>query len=351
VQLRKLGLLSIVSPAYNEGEVLRSLCEQVLKVMEAQGYKFELIIVNDGSTDSSLEILRDLHKSDGRIHYLNLSRNFGTQGALMAGFEHSSGDVVISIDADLQNPPDLIPKMVKAWENGYDVVNAAKRENKSVFFLRRFIDRFFYAVFNLFSGIKLRGHSDFRLMDRMVVNVLCRMPEGNKFLRGLTSWIGFNQTSIEYDVPSRYLGRSHYQFIRLAKLAVDAIFSFSKVPIRLFTLIGVIVSFGAFLYGSYFVVLKIIVSLTDYDRTFPPGWMTIVIVMLFLGGIQLMGIGLLGEYLGRVFDEVKGRPSYLIREGTLKRKEHSHKDDKIIAHADDDGAPKGATDKIFDSLE
>ncbi len=315
---RRLKLISIVAPAYNEEENLIPLYERIKAVMEKIGRDFELIIVENGSIDRSLQILKDIHKKDSRVHYLSLTRNFGHQGALIAGIEYSRGDVVISMDADLQHPPEVIPEMIRLWENGYDLIYTTKRSQKDQLLIRKILNRFFYLLMNRLSGIELHGESDFRLMDRTVVSVFCSLPERNKFLRGLTAWIGFRQIGIEYDVAPRIAGFSKFKFIHLIELAIDGIFAFSITPLRIFTIIGLMISTSSFIYGIYISVLKIYERITSNYNWAPPGWVTLAFVMLFFGGIQLIGIGLLGEYLGRVYDEVKRRPVYIVREGTLK---------------------------------
>lgn len=324
---RTPGLVSIVAPAYNEEESLPHLCERVRGVMEGLGRDFELIIVENGSVDRSLEILKDQHHKDGRIHYVSLSRNFGHQGALIAGLEHARGDVVISMDADLQHPPEVIPEMLKLWEDGYEVVYTIKRENVTQPFLRRLINRQFYAFMSRASGLELTGgQSDFRLMDRKAVDALIRMPERNKFLRGLSRWIGFRQVGIEYDVPPRFAGESKFRLGHLLRFALDGILSFSVVPLRVFTLLGLAVSLTSFLYGVYILAIGTHAYLTGYHGRIPPGWTTVGAAVFFFGGVQLIGIGLLGEYLGRVYDETKGRPAYLVREDSLTEEKRSHCD-------------------------
>jgi dolichol-phosphate mannosyltransferase len=317
--LRIPGLISVVAPAYNEEESLPHLYERVRDVMEGLGKDFELIVVENGSTDRSLEILKGLHLKDERVNYLSLSRNFGHQGALIAGLEHSKGDAVISMDADLQHPPELIPEMLRLWEEGYEVVYTIKRENMAQPFSRRLVNRLFYSFLSRVSGLELSGgQSDFRLMDRKAVDALCRMPERNKFLRGLARWIGFRQAGIEYDVPPRFAGESKFRFSHLLRFALDGILSFSIIPLRLFTLFGLVVSGVAFLYGLFIIGSGAYAFFTGYHGRIPPGWATVGAAVFFFGGVQLMGIGLLGEYLGRVYDEAKERPIYLVREDSLQ---------------------------------
>ena len=316
--LEALELVSIVAPAYNEEESVGLLYERVRAVMEEQGKDFELIVVENGSVDRTLEILKELHAQDARINYLSLSRNFGHQGGLVAGLDHSRGDVVISMDADLQHPPELIPQMLGLWSEGYDIVYTTKREVASQSLARRHFNRIFYASVSRLSGLELSGgQSDFRLMDRKTVDALKSMPERNKFLRGLTRWIGFRQVGIDYDVPPRSAGRSKFRFAHLIRFALDGILSFSILPLRLFTLLGAVISLLAFVYGLYILIQGMYAFMTGYHGRTPPGWATVGAAIFFFGGVQLLGIGLLGEYLGRVYDEVKERPAFLVQEHSL----------------------------------
>ena len=315
--IREPKRISIVAPAFNEERILQQFYERVKNVLESTGYPFELVIVENGSTDESLEILKRIRKSDPRLHYISLTRNFGHQGALIAGLENACGDVVILMDADLQHPPELIPEMLDHWKRHYDVVYTVKRDAKAQPFLRRVLDRWFYGLMQKLSGIELYGQSDYRLMDRKAVEALCALPERNKFLRGLTRWVGFHQIGVSYDVAPRPAGESKFRLSHLIKFAVDGIFSFSIIPLRLFVFIGIFISLGSFVYGIYLVILQFYAVLTGSgENIFPSGWTTLIFVMLFLGGVQLIGIGLLGEYLGRVYDEVKGRPAYIIQQSS-----------------------------------
>lgn len=317
---RALKLVSIIAPAYNEEANLPLLYKRICAVMEKVNKNFEIIVIENGSADTSLDILKELHGKDGRLNFLSLTRNFGHQGALLAGLDHSKGDVVISMDADLQHPPELIPEMLERWKDGYDVVYTLRRQNKAQSFLRKAFGSFFYILMNKLSGIELHGQSDFRLMDRKAVDIICKLQERNKFLRGLNSWIGFRQIGLKYDLGLRKAGKSKFRFIHLVELAIDGVFSFSIIPLRIFTLCGLAISFVSFIYGIYLSVLKIYMCIGGYYNNWsPPGWVTLVFVMLFFGGIQLLGIGLLGEYIGRVYDEVKRRPSYIIREDSFAK--------------------------------
>ena len=325
VRPRQKLLISIVAPAFNEEKNLNDLYARICEVMVPQKHDFELLIVENGSTDNSLALLKELHRKDPRVNYLSFTRNFGHQGGLLAGLEHCRGDVVISMDADLQHPPELIPEMLRLWEEGYNVVHTKKRSNKTQFFIRKWINNVFYYWMKILSGIEMIGQSDYRLLDRQVLDVLCNLPERNKFLRGLTPWLGFSQTEIMYDPAPRKAGKSKFPFLHLVRLAVDGIFSFSIVPLRTFIFLGLFISFGSFGYGLYILILKMVSVIgVGIDYYVPSGWTTIILLMLFLGGVQLIGIGMLGEYLGRVYDEVKGRPVYIVKEGSVKIRRNKH---------------------------
>lgn len=309
--------LSIVIPAFNEAENIPELYARICQVMKNEHYDFELLIVENGSVDQSLEILKGLNQKDKRVQYLSLTRNFGHQGALIAGLENSRGDIVITMDADLQHPPEVISQMLREWEKGFEIVYTIKRYEKSYSFLRKMVDNAFYFIMNKLSGIVLHGQSDFRLLDRKVVDAICHMPEKNKFLRGLTMWVGFRHTGVEYDVTARFAGSSKFRMNHLIKLAVDGIFSFSIIPLRIFTFTGLFISALSFAWGIYYSIMRFVSYLNGDTSSYPLGWATIIIAMLFLGGVQLIGIGLLGEYIGRVYDEVKARPDYIIREKSI----------------------------------
>ena len=315
---RARDLISIVVPVRNEQDSIPQLHKRVQSVMEQGAFPYELIVIDDGSTDRSLDILKQLQDQDSRVNYLSLSRNFGHQSAILAGLEHSRGDAVISMDADLQHPPELVLRMLELWRQGYEVVYTVKRQDHSLNLFRRASHRFFYWVLSKLSGMKLSfGQTDFRLMDRKVVDAICKMPERKKFLRGLVSWIGFRQTQVEYDVPTRFAGESKLHGLRhRIGFALDGILAFSVVPLRVFIFFGLFVSTTALLYGAYVTGLALHDLITGGSRLVL-GWATVVAAIMFIGGVQLIGMGILGEYLIRVFDEAKQRPSYLIREKSL----------------------------------
>lgn len=312
------SLVSVVVPALNEMENLPHLYEHVRSVLESTGWKFELIVVDDGSTDRTLAVLKELRLRDPRVQYLSLSRNFGHQAALLAGLESIQGDVVISMDADLQHPAELIPRMLSLWLEGYDVVHTAKRSDDSAGWFRKVTAKAFYKIFSVLCDVQLAfGQSDFRLLDARVARELCQIPEHDKFLRGLVEWMGFRQARLDYDVTPRFAGRPTYSLARRLRFHANGILSFSIVPLRLFTIFGLMVSVPAGLYGLLALVEGIYGLVFGYPGWIVRGWASVVASVTFLGGVQLIGVGILGEYLGRVFEQIKGRPAYLVRETSM----------------------------------
>ena len=310
-------LITITAPAWNENDNLTELCNQIIHYVKKKTNNYEVIIVENGSSDKSLELLKNLNKKNKKIHYIKLSRNFGYYGGLVAGMEYSSGDIVITMDADLQHPPDLIPTMIEKWEEGFDIVGTIKIKNIQYGRLRSFFNFIYYKTLEIFSGISKEYHnSDYRLLDRKALNSLISLPEKQKYLRGLTSWIGYNSIIIPFKVPLRFAGDSKYSIIGLFSVAVSGILSFSIIPLRLISLLGLIIS----------IICSIITFYTLLDWYFvisnkpPPGWMTLLVGIYFIGGIQLISIGLLGEYLGQTLTETRKRPSYIIDETTLTNK-------------------------------
>ncbi|MGC9221241.1 MAG: glycosyltransferase family 2 protein [Solirubrobacteraceae bacterium] len=302
---RQIGLLSVVAPVHNEQESLREFYTRVSTALA--GITIEIILVDDGSTDASSDLLDELARSDPRVKVLHLSRNFGHQPALTAGLDHAAGDAVVMLDADLQDPPEVILEMLERWRSGADVVYAVRgeREGESYFKLRT--AALFYKLFDRLSTVPFKDQSgDFRLLDRTALNALLSMRETSRFLRGMTVWIGYTQASVVYRREARYAGRTKFTLPRMLRFSMDALTSFSNRPLQVATLLGFVISCIAFLAIPLVIVLK---ALGHYL----PGFSTVEITMLLLGGIQLTTIGVVGEYVGRVFDEVKGRPLYLVR--------------------------------------
>lgn len=301
------GTLSIVMPVYNEEEVLTKTLNRLDEIFSPLNYDFEILLIDDGSDDRSWEIITNASNEDSSITGIKLSRNFGQQPAISAGLERSVGDAVIILDADLQNPPTLIPDFIEKWESGYDVVYGIFQSREGPF-LKRLCVKFFYGVLLNLTYISIpKNAADFSLMSRRVVNELNKLPERQKFVRGLRAWVGFSQTGIAYDKPAREDGRSKYTFGKLFQLAVDGILSFSSFPLRLAIFVGVIVSLTGFCYNGYIVYHKIFYGA-------PAGWTSLASLELTIGGIQLLILGIIGEYIGRVYEEAKQRPEYIVQD-------------------------------------
>jgi glycosyltransferase involved in cell wall biosynthesis len=301
--------ISLACPFYNESGMVTLFFSRVVPVLESVGLAFEIVCVNDGSKDATLEELLRGQAADGRIVVVDLSRNFGKEAALTAAIDHARGDAVIPIDADLQDPPELIPSLVNKWLEGFDVVVAHRLNRSSDGLMKRMTAEWFYRIHNAISEIDVPANvGDFRLMDRRVVEVLKRLPERRRFMKGLFAWVGFRTAVVEYTRDARAVGRTKFSAWRLWNLALEGITSFSTVPLRLWTYIGSGVALLAFLYGSFIVARTLILGVDV------PGYASLLSVILFLGGIQLIGIGVLGEYIGRVYGETKHRPVYVVRE-------------------------------------
>jgi dolichol-phosphate mannosyltransferase len=298
-------MISVVIPCFNEEVVLPTLYSQLTKVAETWDEAYEVIICDDSSEDNTWAIINDIHKSDSRWKAIRFSRNFGQQMAISAGLKYAVGDCTVIMDADLQDPPEIIARFIKKWKKGYDVVYGIRANRKEGIFKRACYSGF-YRVLTKIAKIKIQADSgDFCLMDRRIVEILNSMPERNRFIRGLRAWTGFKQAGIEYDRMARAGGRPKYTFFKLFKLAADGVFSFSISPIRLATYIGLFVSFISFLAAILIFFWRIF---SDYDL---PGYATTILSILFLGGIQLIAMGVIGEYIGRIYDEVKKRPPWI----------------------------------------
>ncbi len=313
-------LVSVAFPVFNEAENLEMLHAEVTRALETTGLAFELIFVDNGSTDASLSIIKRLSETDPRVEFVSLSRNFGHQGALLAGISHAQGEAVITMDADLQHPSALLPEMVRLWQEGFEVVFTRKRRYP-VHGMRLRQVKLFYWLMSKWSGLHLSfGQSDFRLLDRKVFEVFLRMPEARKFLRGLVEWVGFRQTGLEYDPLPRHAGESKFPFRALVSFAVDGIISFSLLPLRWSLGLGFIVASMSFVYGIAMVVMGLL-NYAGMSVPLPPGWATLVVSILFLSGIQLIAIGMLGEYVGRIFEQTKGRPEFIVRAASVSERE------------------------------
>ncbi|MFH1514593.1 MAG: glycosyltransferase family 2 protein, partial [bacterium] len=280
---------------------------------------FELILIDNGSEDNSLEIIKAIRINDPRIKYLSLSRNFGHQGAILAGLRYASGDAVISLDGDLQHPPEIIPDMIRLWREGYEVVYTYKKEQFINFDFRILLTKLFYKFINIISDLKLSfGQSDFRLLDRKIVAIINQMGETDKFLRGLVNWVGFRQTGIEYEPAQRKRGESKFYLRHYIAFALNGTFSFSTVPLRISMYIGMLMTSVFGILAVYYVILGLSHFFLKEGIMLPPGWLTIVTSILFLGGIQLMSIGIIGEYIGRIFMQTKSRPEFIIKDQDLE---------------------------------
>jgi glycosyltransferase involved in cell wall biosynthesis len=307
-------IVSIVVPLYNESQNVAPLLERIGDVLERlhAEYDGEIVVVNDGSTDGTADAVRREMERRAHVVLVNLSRNFGHQLAATAGIEIAAGDVVVLMDGDLQDPPELVDTFLRKWRQGYDVVYAVRRTRPGESRFKLVTARVFYRIIKRLTKISIPlDAGDFRLMSRRVVDALRRSPERNRFLRGMVSWVGYNQTAIEYDRDVRYAGATKYPLGKMIRFAMDGITSFSDIPLRFASYFGFTVSAVAFIYALLVIGFKLF-SLRPPAYT--PGWASTIVAVLFLGGAQLMSLGILGEYLGRVYDEVKGRPLYLISE-------------------------------------
>jgi polyisoprenyl-phosphate glycosyltransferase len=305
-------LLSVVVPVFNEQDVIEPLHSRLLQILDPARIDFEVIFVDDGSKDRSAEMLDAICRADSRFNVLHFSRNFGHQPAVTAGLHAVRGQCAVVIDADLQDPPELILDMLKLWREGYEVVYAQKTEREGSGFLIGHAYRLFYRLVGSLSEVEIpRDSGDFSLMDRRVVDLLNSMPERNRYVRGLRAWLGFRQTAIKFERPARLAGQTKYNFGRLIGLAVDGVLSVSTAPLRLAMYMGFLSSFGSFLLGIIFAIQQI--SGTSHAAR---GWASTIVVILFLGGVQLICIGFIGEFIGRIYDEVKQRPMYVVARST-----------------------------------
>jgi len=299
--------LSVVVPLYNEEENVPELHRRLSATLNGRGIPHLLWFVNDGSRDRTLERLRDLALADRRVRVLSFSRNFGHQISISAGLNHADGDAVVVMDADLQDPPEMIPDLLERWADGYDVVYAVRRKRKEGA-LKRMAYTLFYRVLRRISNVEMPLDSgDFSLLDARVVALLRTFPERNRFVRGLRSWVGFRQTEVAYERMPRRAGEPKYRVRHLMKLALDGFFAFSTVPLQLSTYLGFLAAGLGFLYLLYALVSRFLYQL-------PAGWTSLAAIILFLGGTQLILLGVLGEYVGRIYEEVKQRPLYIVDE-------------------------------------
>ena len=301
---------SLIIPIYNEEETIPELYRRVSAVMDSLDDSVELILINDGSRDRSLNLMRELQERDARVCYISFARNFGHQAAVTAGLNFARGQVIVVLDADLQDPPELIPKMIESWQAGYHVVYAQRTKRKKESWFKRLTAYVFYRLLRQLADVDIPADTgDFCLMDRQVVDVLNSMPERNRYIRGLRAWIGFRQTAVKFERDPRFAGEVKYTFKKSLALAVNSLVSFSKIPLRISTYLGLFSALIALLMAL--LVLYWRLQQPDSPVT---GLATILIAVFFLGSVQLISIGILGEYIGRIYEEVKGRPAYTIAE-------------------------------------
>jgi glycosyltransferase involved in cell wall biosynthesis len=300
---------SIVIPMYNEEEVIKETYHRLKKVMDGTGESYELVFVNDGSRDKSAAIIAELALADSHVRLIDFSRNFGHQIAVTAGLDYAQGQAIVIIDADLQDPPEVIPQMLEKWREGFDVVygKRLKRQGETVF--KKFTAFAYYRILSALTNDNIpKDTGDFRLIDRKVCDAVKSFPERNRFLRGMINWVGFKQTALEYVRDERWAGETKYPLKKMLKFAADGIFSFTYKPLKLATYIGFILSTSGFLYLIYVLYQRLFTSSTQ------SGWASIIAVNLVFNGITLVILGIIGEYVGRIYEEVKGRPLYIVKE-------------------------------------
>ncbi|WP_239652597.1 glycosyltransferase family 2 protein [Pseudoalteromonas piscicida] len=308
IRFTNRALISLIVPAFNEQEVLNTVHHKLCTVIATlPEYRFELIYIDDGSTDESWKMMCQLNNSFSSVVCLQLSRNFGKEAALTAGFEYAQGDAVIPIDADLQDPPELLPKMLEVWKKGFDVVNMKRSAREGESWLKTASARCYYKLLNWVSDSPVEEDvGDFRLLDRKVVDAINMLPERNRYMKGLMSWPGFNQTTLEFKRPERVAGETKWSYLQLVKLGLSGITSFSMKPLRLATWVGCVISLYAFIFAIWVLVKTLVFGEPV------PGYPSIMLTVLALGGVQLLAIGILGEYIAGLFTEAKQRPVYLL---------------------------------------
>ncbi|RXJ73500.1 glycosyltransferase [Veronia nyctiphanis] len=309
-------VISIVCPCFNEQEVLETFTSKITDILSTTGYTYELLFINDGSKDNTFSVLKKLQGENRHIRIINLSRNFGKEAAMTAGLDQALGEVIIPIDADLQDPPELIHDFLLEWKNGYDVVVARRKDRSSDSLAKKITASLFYKFHNSIAQVEIPDNvGDFRLITRKVVTAIQLLPENQRFMKGIFSWVGFNTKVVEYTRAPRAAGETSFNGWRLWNFALDGITSFSTVPLRIWLYIGLFISFASFIYGSI-IILKTLIMGHDV-----PGYPSLIAVVLFLGGIQLVGLGVMGEYIGRLYIESKRRPTYILEKDTSNEKD------------------------------
>lgn len=303
-------VFSVVVPLFNEEEVIQESYKRLKTVMDGLHESYELVFVNDGSRDKTAMLAREICENDSNVKLINFSRNFGHQTAITAGMDYSSGDAVVVIDADLQDPPEVIPQMIDKWREGYDVVYGQRVKRKGETFFKKLTAKIFYRTLRRLTEVDIPVDTgDFRLIDRKVCNALKKVSERNRYIRGIISWLGFKSAPVEFVREKRFAGTTKYPLKKMLKFASDAIMSFSYKPLKLATYLGFFVSVVSFIYLLIMIILKLCGAMTTV-----PGWTSIIVVTLFFNGIILLVLGIIGEYIGRIYDEAKGRPLYVIQE-------------------------------------
>ena len=318
-------LISIVVPMYFEEEVAQECYNRLTAVMNSNHYNYELVFVNDGSTDRTLEILEQIAMNDNRTKVISFARNFGHQIAVTAGIDYAKGDAIVIIDADLQDPPEVIPELVNKWLEGFDVVYAKRKKRKGETWFKLLTAKYFYKFLNYMSDIDIpKDTGDFRLIDRKVADVFRKMTERNRFVRGMFSWIGFPQTYIEYERDERFAGETKYPFKKMIKFASDGIIAFSTKPLRFVMTLG-----SASVLVSIIVLLYSILTRL-FGHEVQPGWASIMVAITFFSGIQLLGLGIVGQYIARIYDESKNRPIYIVKDVYNLEAEEDHLNNSIM---------------------
>jgi glycosyltransferase involved in cell wall biosynthesis len=302
--------ISVIVPLYNEELVIENMYSRLKKMLVAANLDYELLLINDGSEDHTLQLAKQLCGQDERVKLISFSRNFGHQIAITAGMDRASGKVIAIIDADLQDPPEVIPEMIQKWREGYEVVYGAREKRKGESYFKLLTAAMFYRVLRKLTPIDIPADvGDFRLMDRKVVDQLKNMRERSRFVRGMVSWVGFRQCKVSYVRDKRFAGETKYPLKKMLRFAVDGILSFSQIPLKISSAFGLVCSMISFLFILYGLARKVF-----YPEMAIPGWASIFVASLFIGGVQLMCLGILGEYIGRMYEEIKGRPIYIVDE-------------------------------------
>jgi polyisoprenyl-phosphate glycosyltransferase len=303
------NLISVVVPMYFEEEVAQECYNRLRSVMKENQYNYEFVFVNDGSTDRTMDILLEIAQNDKKVKVINFARNFGHQTAVTAGVDYATGDAIVIIDADLQDPPEVIPDLIAKWQEGYDVVYAKRKTRKGESWFKLVTAKYFYKFLNYMSDIEIpKDTGDFRIIDRKVADVFRQMTERNRFVRGMISWVGFRQTYIEYERDERFAGETKYPFKKMVKFASDGIISFSTKPLRLVMGLGLASVFISILVLIYTFIVRL------FGQSVEPGWASIMVAITFFSGVQLLGLGIVGQYIARIYDESKNRPIYIVKD-------------------------------------